>query len=169
MKTRDLTYIGLMAAVVFVGTYAIKIPNPIDSGYIHPGDSMIFLGVALLGKRRGAFAASIGAAMADLIGGYAFWILPTLVIKFIMAWAMGSVSEKFGKSYLTYLAGSIFGCLFQVVGYTLVKVPIYGLTVSISTIPYNVFQCAIGIILFSIIYTVISASNPRLVNSPNKV
>lgn len=153
MKIRDITYIGLMAALVFIGTYSIKIPNP--WGYTHPGDSMIFLGVVLLGKRRGAFAAGIGAAMADLVGGYTFWILPTLIFKFMMAWTAGSISEKFGEKYLTYTIGAALGSVIQIIGYTVVKIPMYGLTVALTSIFPNVIQSLIGIIIFSIFYKIV--------------
>lgn len=34
-KTRELTMVALMAALVFVATYIIKIPNPATGGYSH--------------------------------------------------------------------------------------------------------------------------------------
>lgn len=164
MKTKDLTQIGLMAALIFVGTYAIKIPNPIDSGYTHLGDSLIFLAVVLLGKRKSAFAAGIGGAMADLVGGYTFWILPTLIIKFIMAWTMGEVSDRFGKSYLVYLAGALLGGGLQVLGYALVKVPVYGITIAVTTMPYNVLQGLMGIAIFTVLYKVLVLGKHKLIS-----
>lgn len=50
-KTRELVKTALMAAIIFVATYAIRIPNPATGGYSHLGDCMIFLGVILLGRK----------------------------------------------------------------------------------------------------------------------
>ena len=81
--TQELVFTALMTALVFVATYLPHIPIPL--GYAHLGDAVIFL-LALLTPRRAAlFAACIGSALADLLGGFALWIVPTLVIKFVMA------------------------------------------------------------------------------------
>ena len=81
--TQELVFTALMTALVFVATYLPHIPIPL--GYAHLGDAVIFL-LALLAPRRAAlFAACIGSALADLLGGFALWIVPTLVIKFVMA------------------------------------------------------------------------------------
>lgn len=81
--TQELVFTALMTALVFVATYLPHIPIPL--GYAHLGDAVIFL-LALLAPRRSAlFAACIGSAFADLLGGFALWIVPTLVIKFVMA------------------------------------------------------------------------------------
>ena len=47
-KTRTLVMTALMAAIIFVATYIIKIPNPATGGYSHMGDCMIFLAVIML-------------------------------------------------------------------------------------------------------------------------
>ena len=47
-KTKTLVMTALMAAIVFVATYLIKIPNPATGGYSHMGDCMIFLAVLVL-------------------------------------------------------------------------------------------------------------------------
>ena len=80
-KTHRMVLTAIMTALVFIATFSIKIPVPLTQGYIHIGDSMIFIAVLVLGWRYGAFAAGIGSAMADLFGGYPHWILPTLIIK----------------------------------------------------------------------------------------
>ena len=48
--TLDISIIGLMSALVFVGTYFFKIPSAF--GYTHLGDCMIILTVCLFGTRR---------------------------------------------------------------------------------------------------------------------
>jgi uncharacterized membrane protein len=85
---------GLLTALVAVTTVAIAIPVPFTNGYVHPGDSMIFLAVLILGRRRGALAAGLGSALADVLLGYFIWAPFTLVIKACMAFFTGLIIEK---------------------------------------------------------------------------
>lgn len=81
--TREIVFTALMTALVFVATFVPHIPIPL--GYAHLGDAVIFL-LALLAPRRTAVtAACLGSALADLLGGFALWVLPTIVIKYGMA------------------------------------------------------------------------------------
>ena len=78
MENRKITYMvypALMAALIFVATYLIKIPNPATGGYSHMGDCMIFIAVVMLGRRNGSMAAAIGGALSDLLAGAAVWTL----------------------------------------------------------------------------------------------
>ena len=80
---KDLVLTALMTAIVFLATFVPHIPIPL--GYAHLGDAAIFL-FALLAPRRSALvAACLGSALADFMSGFALWIVPTLVIKFVMA------------------------------------------------------------------------------------
>lgn len=97
-KTKTLTMTGLMTAAVTVATIAIMIPVPNTGGYIHAGDSMIFLSVLVLGWKYGAMASGLGSFLADIISGYAQWAPSTLVIKTLMAVLMGLAIEKAMKS-----------------------------------------------------------------------
>ena len=85
---------GLMMAMVTVATMIIQIPIPFTNGYIHLGDSMIFLSVLVLGWRYGAIAAAFGSALGDLIPGYVHWVPWTFCIKGMMAVLMGLAIEK---------------------------------------------------------------------------
>lgn len=78
-----------MTAFVFITTSIIKIPIPFTNGYIHAGDMCIFIAGILLGPFYGGFAAGVGSALADFLGGYAHWVLPTLIIKTLMGMIIG--------------------------------------------------------------------------------
>lgn len=97
INIRNLTYGSLTIALVLATTFAIKIPIPFTQGYIHPGDSMIFVTALLFGWRFGALAGGLGSAMADLLGGYAHWVIPTLLIKAIMGALVGWVGHDLPK------------------------------------------------------------------------
>lgn len=76
---------GMMAAMVFVATYFLKLPIPMSSGYVHLGDAFILLGAGLLGPISIA-AAALGSALADLLLGYTVYIIPTILCKGLTAY-----------------------------------------------------------------------------------
>lgn len=90
-NTRKYILAGLMTAMVFILTFTLKIPVPFTSGYIHLGDSMIYISVMVLGPFLGAFASGAGSMLADIIGGFPQYALPTLIIKSLMALFMGLI------------------------------------------------------------------------------
>jgi len=96
-KTRKYVLTGLMTALVFILTYTFKVPVPYTSGYIHLGDSMIYLSVLVLGPIFGAFASGVGSMMADILAGYSQYAIPTLVIKALMALIMGLMLSFKGR------------------------------------------------------------------------
>ncbi len=159
MENRKITYMvytALMAALIFVATYLIKIPNPATGGYSHMGDCMIFIAVVMLGRRNGSMAAAIGGALSDLLAGAAVWVLPTLVIKFLMAFIMGTVISKDPLSHRKQLEGAVIGGVFQVVAYTLAKIALIGTGPALLSIPNVTIQTTIGIVLFVVIARVLT-------------
>ncbi len=93
-KTNKIILTGVMMAIIAVATMILAIPVPFTNGYIHLGDSMIFMAVLILGWKYGAVAAGVGSALADLFLGYVHWAPWTLCIKGIMALLMGLMIEK---------------------------------------------------------------------------
>ncbi|RKD32584.1 ECF transporter S component [Thermohalobacter berrensis] len=114
--TRNLSYSGLMMALVFVATAIVpQVPIPFTKGYIHTGDSMIFVAAIMLGWRYGAVVAGLGSALADLFLGFSHWAIPTLIIKGIMGGIVGFVANDLKnpkhnkiKNILTYLLGVVW-------------------------------------------------------------
>ena len=159
MKTRKVTATALMAALVFAGTYFFKIPSPFG-GYAHLGDCMIILGVCLLGTRNGMLAAAIGAGLADLLGGYMIWVLPSAVIKGAWALIMGLFMYKIMKEFrFGWLAGAITGGAAQIVLYTLVKIPLYGQYGAFAEVPLLTGQTVCGIVFGSVLYLIFERSS----------
>lgn len=82
VSAQELCMTAVMTALVFLATFVPHIPIPL--GYAHLGDAVIFLFALLLRRRDALFAACVGSALSDVLGGFALWALPTLVIKFLM-------------------------------------------------------------------------------------
>ena len=78
-------FAALMAALTFLFTaYVMHIPVGIGSGYIHLGDTMVYLGAALLPTSYAMVAAALGGVLSDALSGGFVWILPTVIIKALM-------------------------------------------------------------------------------------
>lgn len=152
MKVKNLTMTALMAALVFIGTRYMQIPIPAMSGYIHLGDSMIFLTVCIIGKKEGAVAGAIGAALADLTSGFAIWMVPTFFIKAIMALIMGILSERSHKTY-GWIPGCLAGCVFQVAAYSISAAFMFDKSSGLAMITGNSVQCLGGFIVALVIFT----------------
>lgn len=149
-----------MMAMIVVATILIIIPVPFGNGYIHLGDTMIFLSVLILGWRYGAIAAGFGSALADILVGYAIWSPWTLFIKGFMGVVMGlfiaRALRKPGRSNLGVqmyqLAGMILAGLVMVIGYYVAEGVIYGNFISAAlSIPWNIVQFATGAVLATLL------------------
>ena len=89
----QLVTTALFAAAITVMTaYMLHIPIP-TGGYIHLGDTLIYLAACLLPFPYAAAAAAIGAGLADLLTA-PMWVLPTLVIKALLVLFFTSKSER---------------------------------------------------------------------------
>lgn len=155
MKT--LTKMAMMAAVTFVGIYAVKVPVP--NGYIHIGDCMVFLSVLLLGTKRGALAGAIGAAFSDLLAGYMHWVFPTFVIKYIMAVIMGLFVEKImPKAKWNWLIGAAVGGIVQIILYFVADTVMFGMAMGIVDIYGNTIQTVAGVILTGVMVNLFQKS-----------
>ena len=93
--TKDITKIAIMSALVFIATYLIKIPSL--NGYTHIGDSMIIISALILGKKKGALAAGLGASLCDLLSGYMQYIIATF---FILCAFLKINEQNFDKLFL---------------------------------------------------------------------
>lgn len=164
--TKEITKIAMMAALVFIATYSLKVPSL--HGYTHLGDCMIFISVLILGGKKGGIAGGIGASLADLIGGYMIWIVPTFFIKFVMACIMGLFVEKFLSNVkFNWVIGACVGGLFQIIAYTVVKIPLFGMAYAIAGIYGLTLQTISGVIISILLISVLAKA--KVINKLREV
>ncbi|MEA4923060.1 MAG: ECF transporter S component [Eubacteriaceae bacterium] len=162
---------AMMMCLIMVMTFIIRVPVPATEGYIHLGDCMIFLGVLLLGWKWGAVAAGVGSALADLLGGYAYYAPITLVVKAVMAIAVGlfiQAALKKGASALKLrvmeVTGMCIGGGLMCAGYYLAESIMYGNWVTpLMSIPMNILQFAVGAAIATILATALYKTPARKV------
>ncbi len=105
-KTKLVVLSALLAAVIALCTRFTSIPIFGGMGYVHIGDAFIFLAAAILPTPYALLSCACGGALADLMSGFAAYMLPTAIIKALMALMFaGKKSEKLlsGRNFLSIL------------------------------------------------------------------
>lgn len=139
-----LAMAGMVAALIFVATYFLKIP--IGNGYVHLGDAFILVGAALLGWAA-VPAAAVGSMLADLLGGYTQYLIVTFVVKAAVA-AVAVWGLRFEKLWLR-AAMLVLAEAVMVAGYFFAEWLVlgYGLAAAVAAVPANIGQGLSGVIL----------------------
>lgn len=149
-KLRLMAKTAMMTALVCLLTATLHIPS--GHGYIHLGDAMIYLAAALLPAPYAIFAAALGGGMADLISGYAMYILPTMIIKGLLA----GTCSLIGGSRLCCLAriiSALICCVITTVGYWITEVLLYQGDIWAQfwiTLPGNLTQSIGSAVVFAV-------------------
>lgn len=94
VKVKNLTTAGIMAALITIMTaYICHIPVGVNGGYVHFGDSLIYLAAVLLPRPYALAAAAIGGGLADLLTA-PMWAPATIVIKMLITIPFTNKSKK---------------------------------------------------------------------------
>ena len=148
-----LVLTALLAALTYVMTRVVQVPTV--GGYTNLGDSMCLLAGLVLGPWY-------GSALVDLLSGYAHYVPGTFVIKGLVALIAAFLvrpllrkGEKipFWKLALLELPSE----LVMVAGYFGYKALFLGKGLAAAaSIPNNLVQGAVGIVLSVLLYTALS-------------
>ena len=144
INVKQMTLCGVLAALVFVLTYVPKVPVPVTGGYVHLGDGAIFLAVLLLGP-LGIPAAAIGSGLADLIGGYMLYVIPTVIIKGLVALVAWKLYRK--GSWVSAVVAFVLAEAVMVLGYFVFECFTSGAPAAAAAILPNVMQGVAGVVL----------------------
>lgn len=96
MKNKKLIRIvtaAMFAALVTGLTFFPKIPIP-GGGYVHLGDTMIYLAATFLPLPYAMAAAAIGGGLADILSGFSAYAPFTIIVKALLTIAFSSMNEK---------------------------------------------------------------------------
>ena len=149
VSTNMLCKTALCTAIVFLMTFVPRIPIPL--GYAHLGDAVIFLLILVLPKRPAAVAAAVGSAFSDMAGGFPVWIVPTLIIKWIMVEIVFLFWPKAGGSAFAAVravAGFVASAVWMVLSYAAFGAALYGsLAAGVSMVPGLICEGVVNVVV----------------------
>lgn len=140
---------GVMAAAVMLLTM-VSIPLPSGYGYVHLGDAAVLLCAVLLPLPFGWAAAGLGAALSDIILGFALYSPATFVIKALMALLAGVLMKVFRGKFSIFAL--LVAALLVPLGYLGYEALILQIGASsVLNIPLNALQGLVGAVLCYIV------------------
>lgn len=153
MKTKSLRNIVLsavFAAIIFVATaYLPRLPILGGAGgYVHVGDTFIYLAASVLPLPYAMVAGAIGGALADALTGYVVWAPATFIIKALMALPFHSTGTKIA-SPRNIIASAVSGLVCTAGYYIYEALLITSFAVAAASLPFNLIQGLISTVLFA--------------------
>ena len=144
---------ALFCALVFAATW---VSVPAGLGNVNLGDAVILSAAWLLSGPSAVMAAGVGAALADLLAGYALYAPGTLLIKALMVMAALGILRLTRRlpSRLGRILSGITAELVMVGGYFLYEsfVLSYGMAAAAVSLPLNALQGGVGILVGELLF-----------------
>ena len=148
--TKEIAAIAVMGALTTVATMTIQVPFPATGGYFNLGDAVVVATALLLfGPIIGAITGGLGSGLADLLGGWMLFVIPTTIIKGVEGYVVGyvagdPVNRPFMKTIIAWIAGGFV----IVVGYFIAEAFFLGMGIeaALAEMIINIPQ-AIGSVL----------------------
>lgn len=144
MNSRKMILIAVLIALVTVTTMVVNVPLPGVKGYVNIGDTIVLLAGLMFGPLVGALSGALGSSLADILLGYGFWAPWTFVIKGLEGFLAGWLGSHLRKKPLV---GAVAGASVMATGYFLVGTLIYGLGPALASLPGDLLQASISVVL----------------------
>ena len=132
--TKQIAAIAVMAALTTIATMMLTLPFPATGGYFNLGDAVVVTTALIFGPVIGAIAGGLGSGLADLLGGWMLFIIPTTIIKgtegFVVGYIAGDPEDRtLLKTILAWVAGGVV----LVTGYWVAEAFFLGMGVEAAT------------------------------------
>ena len=142
-----ITLTGVFTALIFVFTAFVHVPS--YTGYVHIGDSFIYLAASILPLPYALFAGAAGAVLSDVLTGFAVWAPASLIIKsatvLFFTWKKPTFLTK--RNYLALIPAAAL-CIG---GYDIYEVMLYGTFV---TPAYGMLGNLVQAVFSSVVYLI---------------
>lgn len=157
-----ITYTAIFTAIIILATSIIKFSTGLGEGYIHLGDSMIYLTACLLPFPYCIIAGALGGGLADILSGFAIWSIPTMLIKMLNVLPFAIVCKKLKTNKIlckqTVLMTVVSGVI-TILGYFVAECILYSVASATLSIAGNTIQAVASGIIFMIIATTLDKIN----------
>ncbi len=151
-----VAYSSIFTAITLITTAVLKFSTGLGEGYVHLGDCMIYLSACLLPFPYCLIPGAIGGALADILGGFAVWSIPTAIIKAFNALPFLLLCRKNDthKILTKKTTLSVFiSSLVTMLGYFFAEAILY----SVASAQLSIIENAIQVIANAIVFFIISA------------
>lgn len=146
IKLRRLVFSALFVALISAFTAYIKVPTGLNQGYIHFGDSLIYLASCLLPFPYAFGAAAISGGLSDLLAGSPIYAISSIIIKACNAipFAIYFIIKK-NKSKNNILSTStvilsILSGFITIIGYFIAEILLFGFATACINLPLSFIQ-----------------------------
>ncbi len=146
-NTSKLAVTGAFAAMIAILTaYICHIPYGVNGGYIHFGDTLIYLAAVLLPKPYALAAAALGGGIADLMTS-PMWAPATVVIKMLIVLPFTRAETKIlsGRN----IAAPVLSGIISAAGYYLAEGILFGSFIApVASLTGSLIQSGGSMVLF---------------------
>lgn len=160
-----ITYTAVFTAVIMLATSQFKFSTGLGEGYIHLGDSIIYLAACVLPLPYALLAAALGGALADVLAGFAIWAVPTAIIKTLNALPFALIykmckGKNTNKILNKQTAGMpVLSGIITVGGYFIAESILYSVASATLSIMGSCIQAVGSAIIFYIVAVVLDKMN----------
>lgn len=151
-NTLNIITASLFAALIMVFTAYVKVNTGINNGYLHFGDSMIYLASCFLPIQYAAGAAALGGALADILAGAAVWAPATAAIKAFNALVFVLIRQMHENPIKVLTVSSVIAAIVSgivtVFGYLLAETLMYGFAPACLSVPFSIIQAVGSTVIF---------------------
>lgn len=151
-KLKNLTFTALFAAMITIFTaYICHIPVGSNGGYIHFGDSLIYIAACLLPWPYAMAAAAIGGGLADILTA-PIWAPATIIIKALISIPFTNKSSKIVTA--RNVISTIIAFVISATGYAIAEAVITQTNILVVlpvSVPGSVIQSGGSAIIFIIL------------------
>ena len=156
------TYTAVFSAIILFSTMLVKFSTGLGEGYIHFGDCFIYISACVLPFPYCLIAGALGGALADILGGYAIWAIPTAIIKMLNVLPFALICKKYKSNKIlnkkTVLMPVISGAI-TILGYFVAECILYSVASATLSIIGNSIQAVASGVLFYIVATALDKIN----------
>ena len=149
-----ITYTAIFTTMIVLATSVLKFSTGLGEGYIHLGDSVIYLAACLLPFPYCLIAGALGGALADIISGFAIWSIPTMIIKMLNILPFALICKKYKSikilSKQTALITVVSGIV-TILGYFIAECILYSVASATLSLIGNTIQAVASGIIFIVI------------------
>ena len=146
-KTRMMALTGVLTALTVIFTaYILHIPVGTNGGYVHFGDSIIYLAAALLPAPYALAVGALGGGISDLLTA-PMCTIPTIIIKMLIVLPFTS----HGKTLLNRrnLVAPVISFFISAIGYYVAELILFGSeTALLAALSGSIVQSAGSAVFF---------------------